>query len=339
MPKSLPTSPSRPQPFIWLALIFAAFLLLRGVAVQLTDWLWFREVGFERVFLLEIVAQWSLGLLVGAMAFAVLYANARVAFRGIERVREDVRVLAQGGLEMRERFFVRLAEMLALPVSLGGAALIAFGAAAEWRTLVQYVYRTPFGEVDPIFGRDIAYYVFTLPTLQLSLNLVTAALALALIALVVPIYVARGDIRLQETGLRVDPGVSLHTGVLVALLLFVHAIRIAFVQAPALLFGTHGPLQGASLTDIQIVLPSLYLLAVLLAGGSVAVLWRASRGSVVRIAGGVILGYFVLAIVLTGLIPSAYQRLVVQANELAREAPQIAHHIAATRKAWGLDKV
>jgi len=339
MPKSLPKSPSRPQPLLWIALALAAFLLLRGVAVRLTDWLWFREVGFERVFLLKIAAQWSMGALAGLVGFGVLYGNARVALRGIELVREDVRVLAQGGLEMRERFFVRLAEMLALPVALGGAALIALGAAGEWRTLVQFFFRTPFGDVDPIFGRDIAYYVFTLPTLALSLNLLTAVLALTLVLLVVPIYAARGDIRLQPSGLRVDPGVSLHTAVLVALLLLVQAARIAFVQAPSLLFGTHGPLQGASLTDISIVLPSLYVMSALLAIGCGAVLWGARRGIVVRTAGGVIVGYIVLSVVFTGVIPGIYQRLVVQPNELAREAPQIANHIAATRKAWGLEKV
>ena len=339
MPKSLPKLPSRPNPLVWIGLLLAAFLLVRGVAVRITDWLWFREVGFERVFLLKLAAEWSMGALAGLVGFAVLYGNARVALRGIELVREDVRVLAQGGLEMRERFFVRLAEMLALPASLGGAALIALSAGGQWRTLVQFFYRTPFGEVDPIFGRDIAYYVFTLPTLELSLNLVTAVLALALVLLVVPIYAARGDIRLESTGLRVDPGVSLHTAVLVAALLFVQAIRVAFVQAPSLLFGTHGPLQGASLTDVTIVLPSLYMLSALLAIGCGVVLWGARRGVVVRTAGGVILGYIVLSVVFTGVIPSIYQRLVVQPNELAREAPQIAHHIAATRKAWGLDKV
>src|SRR2546430_2312885 len=37
--------------------------------------------------------------------------------------------------------------------------------------------------------------------------------------------------------------------------------------------------------------------------------------------------------------PAAYQRLVVQPDELVREAPQIAHHIEATRRAWRLDSV
>jgi uncharacterized protein len=339
MPKSLPQRTSRPQPFLWLAGAFLLFLFAGAIASRITDWWWFREVGFERVFLLQIGAQWTLGLLAGVGGFALLYGNARIALRGIELVRESVRVLAEGGIETRDRLMVRLAELLALPVSLGGALLIALSAGAQWRTLVQFAYRTPFGEVDPIFGRDIAYYVFTLPTLELGLDLITVILVFSLVLIVVPIYLARGDIGLRGAKLRVDPGVSLHTATLVALLLLVHAARIAFVRAPSLLFGTHGPLQGASLTDVSIVLPSLYVMATLLAAGCIAVLWGARRGLVVRTAGGVIGGYVLLSIVFTGLIPTLYQRLVVQPNELAKEAPQIAHHIAATRKAWGLDAV
>lgn len=339
MPKSLPNRPARPRLLLWVAAAFILFLFAGAIASRITDWWWFREVGFERVFLLQIGAQWTLGLLAGVGGFALLYGNARIALRGIEMVRESVRVLAEGGIETRDRLMVRLAELLALPVSLGGALLIALSAGAQWRTLVQFYYRTPFGEVDPIFGRDIAYYVFTLPTLQLGLDLVTVILVFSLVLIVVPIYLARGDIGLQGAKLRVDPGVSLHTATLVSLLLLVHAARIAFVRAPSLLFGTHGPLQGASLTDVSIVLPSLYVMAALLAAGCIAVLWGARRGLVVRTAGGVIGGYVLLSIVFTGLIPTLYQRLVVQPNELAKEAPQIAHHIAATRKAWGLDGV
>jgi uncharacterized membrane protein (UPF0182 family) len=40
-----------------------------------------------------------------------------------------------------------------------------------------------------------------------------------------------------------------------------------------------------------------------------------------------------------GIVPAAYQKLVVSANELTRETPYIRRHIEATRKAWGLDKV
>ena len=339
MPKSLPRRDPRPRLLLILAAVLLVVLVTRTAAARLTDWLWFREVGFERVFLLQLVAQWTLGLLAGVGGFAILYGNARIALRGIEMVRESVQVLAEGGVAMRERFLTRLAELLALPVAGFGALILALAAAAKWRTLVQFYYRTPFGDVDPIFGRDVAYYVFTLPTLELTLGMASTALLFTLVLLVVPIYVARGDIYLRGWRVQAQPSVSLHTAVLLALLLLVHSARLIFVSAPSLLFGTHGPLQGATLTDVSIVLPALRALGALLAVGSLVVLWYARQGRIVRSAAGVIGSYLVLSIIFTGLIPTAYQRLVVQPNELAREAPQIAHHIAATRKAWGLDKV
>ena len=339
MTKSLPRRDPRPRLLLILAAVLLVVLVTRTAAARLTDWLWFREVGFERVFLLQLVAQWTLGLLAGVGGFAILYGNARIALRGIEMVRESVQVLAEGGIAMRERFLTRLAELLALPVAGFGALILALAAAAQWRTLVQFYYRTPFGDVDPIFGRDVAYYVFTLPTLELTLGMASTALLFTLVLLVVPIYVARGDIYLRGWRVQAQPSVSLHTAVLLALLLLVHSARLIFVSAPSLLFGTHGPLQGATLTDVSIVLPALRALGALLAVGSLVVLWYARQGRIVRSAAGVIGSYLVLSIIFTGLIPTAYQRLVVQPNELAREAPQIAHHIAATRKAWGLDKV
>ena len=339
MTKSLPPHPQGRRPLILVIAALLLMLLVSTIALRLTDWYWFREVGFERVFLLQIIAQWTLGLIAGVGGFAILYANARIALRGMETVPESVRVLAEGGIEMRERFFLRLAGMLALPVSLFGAFVLAMSAAGQWRTLLQFYYRTPFGVADPIFGRDVAYYVFTLPTIQLGLDMASGVFLLALVALVVPIYAARGDIYLRLMRVHAAPKVNLHVAVLIALLLLVQAVRLVFVSAPSLLFGTHAPLQGATLTDVTIVLPSLRALAGLLAIGALVILWNARKGRLVRSAGVIVGGYLLLSLIFVGVIPSTYQRLVVQPNELARETPQIAHHIEATRKAWGLDRV
>ncbi len=340
MHTSLPRqNPPQTRLLIVVAALFALVLLARGIAVRLTDWLWFIEIGYERVFILQIVAQWGLGMLAGLGGFALLYGNARIALRGIELEPEPVRVLAEGGIEMRGRLLARLAQLLALPVSAVVALGLAGATGARWTTLVQFFYRTPFGEVDPIFGRDIAYYVFTLPTLEFGLDTLTAMLVVSLLVLVLPIYLARGDIYLRGNQLRVDPRVDLHAGVLLALLLLVQSARTLLVVSPGLLFGTHAPLQGASLADISIRLPALQVMATLLAIGAFVVLWGARRGKLVRSAAGIVGGYILLALIFNGLVPAAYQRLIVQPNELAKEAPQIAHHIAATRKAWGLDRV
>ena len=72
-----------PALIIMLAAIVVLLALLPAVTNRLADWLWFREIGYERVFFTKIIAQWGLGLLAGAVTFAFLYINARIALRGI----------------------------------------------------------------------------------------------------------------------------------------------------------------------------------------------------------------------------------------------------------------
>src|SRR5687767_15896640 len=64
-------------------LLFVLVVVVPSLTSRLVDWLWFREIGFERVFLTKIAAQWLIGLLSGAIAIAVLYGNSRSAPRGL----------------------------------------------------------------------------------------------------------------------------------------------------------------------------------------------------------------------------------------------------------------
>ena len=334
-----PALTSRSRLAIWLLAALVALLLIAPAAARrLADWLWYREIGFERVFLLKIVAQWSLGIATGVAGAALLYLNARSALSRMER--DPLRALAQATVQQRVRSqqVSRLVAALVLPTCTLLAVLVALTAAAEWKTLVQFVYRTPFGVVDPVFGRDVGYYVFTLPLIELVLDL---ALLLIVLGLLVAggIFVAGGE--LGRRGWRVIAGSSaqMNLGVLLLLLLVVIALRTMLVGVPALMYGQHGPLHGASYTDLHVRLPALYIvgLGALVAGAFV--IRGAWRGTLARSAGFALGGLLILAVLLLRLVPAGFQRLVVQPNELARETPQIRHHIAATRTAWGIDGV
>ena len=74
-----------------LVALFVFFLLVPTIAMRLTDWLWYREIGFERVFLTKIIGQWTLGLAIGALIFAFLYGNAKYALRATDAVHEPIR--------------------------------------------------------------------------------------------------------------------------------------------------------------------------------------------------------------------------------------------------------
>ena len=320
------------------------FVLVPLVATRLTDWLWFRDIGFERVFLTKIVAQWVYGLIAGIGSFALLYGNARLALRGVPTKNlhiRDANAWAQSGPKViAERF----AAWAALPASLLLAFMIGAGGSGYWGQLARFYYRTPFGVTDPVFKRDISYYVFTVPMIE---NALAFTSVIAFIALVMAgvIYLARTEIGLTP-GQRgeawrayVTPMAQMHLASIAAVLMLVGALRYLFVDVPSLLIARHPVLFGATYTDLNIRLPLMRVLALLLVVGAGALIWYASKGRLLRGLLVAVGGYVLAAILLGGVVPTSYQRLVVQPNELARETPQITHHLAATRAAWGVQDV
>jgi uncharacterized membrane protein (UPF0182 family) len=319
--------------------LLVGVLVLPALAERLTDWFWYREIGFERVFVLRIVAWWVLLLVAGVVSFAILYVNARVALRGIERSKESVLVLAEGGVQTRERLLTTIAQRAALPASILLSGLIALGAAGRWRALLEFWYRTPFGEVDPVFGRDIAYYVFALPAVQMGIDTIWGLLFLALVGVAIPAYLARGDLQWRFGRLIIEAPAQMHLALLGALWLVISAARIWWVGIPSLLFGVHGPLTGASFVDLHVRMPGMKVLAFVLLAAAIYLVIASRRGNFVRTVVIVAVGNVAFTALVTGALPAIVQRLSVQPNELARETPQIVHHIAATRRAWGLDSV
>ena len=324
-----------------IAIVLVLLAFLPFLAGRLADWLWYREIGFERVFLTKVVAQWVLGVPTALLAFAVLYANARVAMSGDPGPARPPVTRMRTGADMREAAQALLArgmEWLALPATAVLSVVFGLAAASQWRTLLQAVYGTPFGVADPVFGRDVGYYVFTLPAIELVTGLLFGLVLLALVAVVLPIHVFRGEIQGSPRGVSIGPRAQTHLAVLAGLLLLLTAARIHFVRIPGLLFGNHLPLTGANYVDLHTRLPALHVLSVVAFAGALLILWGGARGRLVPMAARVVVGYVVVWVLAT-LIPATYQRLVVQPNELARETPQILNHIRATRQAWGLEGI
>ncbi len=162
----------------WRVLIALAILILvlaPALASRVADWLWYRDIGFERVFLTKIIAQWALGLAAGLGGFALLYTNARLALRGVARKNLHIRDAQDWAASGPKVLVERLATWLALPATLLISVALALSSGGTWRELAQFFYRTPFGVADPVFGRDVSYYVFTMPMVQNVLTFANAS--------------------------------------------------------------------------------------------------------------------------------------------------------------------
>lgn len=265
-----------------------------------------------------------------AAAFAVLYASVAAARPMLARA--YLRPERPGPLAGRSWQWVRRWSTL---TAAGLAAVPAVAAADRWMDAALYLHRSSFGVQDPIFGQDVAFYVFSLPLARLVLSTLSTAVLLAG-ALTLLIYGVAGllDWRRRGEGLRGRP--RAHLLLLLAALALVWAAQ-SWLARYDLLFSSRGVAFGATYADVRVRLPARTATAVLAAAAAALTAW-AARGGRTRYAAGAAAAALVVAVG-GGLVAEAVQRLVVRPNELAREEPYLRYHIAMTRRAFGLDRV
>ncbi|HEY1953765.1 MAG TPA: UPF0182 family protein [Gemmatimonadaceae bacterium] len=335
-PGRLPPLPRSFRRFVigLVAAFFGAFIVIPWLASFVTDWLWFDQVGYQTVFLRSLV--WRAGLFVvgGALAFGYFYGNVRIA-RGGGTGFPVLYVNRGDGVTVDlSRTFTKLFFPAALLLSF----LTAVSLSAWWLTVLRGFNGVEVGTRDPLFGRDLSFYLFRLPLLSGVLGTLITLTVLSTIA-AAAMYWLRNDVVLPPRRASAKPRASRHLGALLALMFVLIAIRLWIVGGSSLLYSTTGPLLGASYTDIHVALPGVYVSVVAALISAAWVIYGIIRDRLVWSAVLAIAFYAVVSVLARGVVPGLYQKLVVSPNELNRETPYLRVHIDATRKAWGLDKV
>jgi hypothetical protein len=321
---------------VGIAAVLALLLATPSLLGILTDWWWFKEVGFQVVFTQQLTTEGWLFLAVGAVTAAFLYGNLRLAQRGV--VPNPV-IVQVGGPAAPQLDLTRTLRRLSAPFTIVAALLAGLASIPLWQTVLQAANGTPFGTVDPVFSRDIGFYVFTLPALSAALGFLSGITVVTLIGLVF-VYFLRTDIVFRPPRhLRIERSAGLHLGALLGLLFLITAVRLWVVDSANLLYSTTGPLVGASYTDLNATLPAIRLSAIVAVLAAAGMLVGAVRDRLPRYTIFAVGGYIAVAILGRGLYPAVMQKFVVAPTELTRETPYLTSHIAATRKAWGLDSV
>jgi uncharacterized membrane protein (UPF0182 family) len=318
------------------ALIFASlaviFFVLPSSTTFLVDWLWFGEVGYRTVFLTSLTSKSVVGALAFLVAFIWLAAHLRHALNKASAAPASFTTREGFTIVLPTRDQLRPLAMLAAGVA---AALIGVFAASEWMTVLTWWHQASFPTADPILGRNVGFYVFTLPFLDLLRGLALALIVLAA-AGAAGIYVFTGELALTPFGLRMAPGVRRHGAVLAAVMFLVLALG-AWLDQPRQLLTTSGIIQGASYTDVHARIPAAFaLMAAALAGFVLSVVYATGRWPMALVAGAAL---YAIVLIGGGVYASALQRFVVAPNEQVRETPYIEHNIAATRQAFALDRV
>jgi uncharacterized membrane protein (UPF0182 family) len=318
-----------------LLVLGLVLLALVGEVVPLyTDWLWFQEVGYTQVFLTTLGFRGALFTAVALGVLIFLYINLTFAAR---TARPDVLWELEDQLGLPGRVVIEPLLRRFLPLVM---ALIAFSsglrATAHWETLLGYLNAVDFNVADPLFGRDLRFFVFTLPFTRRVLSWATT-LVVGTIVLTLAVYVLQRSLVLTARGPRLAAGARAHLLVLGALMLALAAVGF-WLDRYDLVYSPRGVVFGASYTDIHATLPALSVLTVLAAAAAATCLVQLGRPGLRLVGGG--LGLLIVAwIIGLGIYPAFLQRFRVAPNELAAERPYIEHNIRMTRLAYGLDRI
>ncbi|GBC98095.1 hypothetical protein HRbin17_00591 [bacterium HR17] len=336
----------------WLVglVVFAVVLLCaRQLAWLVTEWAWFREVGYPQVFWTRFWARVAVGLVVGLVFAAGIGINLLLVQRWASRRRWRTYPVGWVGLLLNWLETGFRNALLLIAAAFGVVTGVA--AARHWELVLQFWYgfRTPAGVADPIFGKDISFYLFALPFWRFLYDYLFAALIVALLATAILYgFYAFADTALAgryPTTLQgqvrtvlayMTPLVRAHLLTLLALVLFALAghFRLSMFE----LLYRRGPgevVWGIGYTDAHVRLPVLWVLMGVFLVGGVLVLWsvrarapvRAGIGLAIAFAGAWLVGTF---------LPTLFQHYVVKPNELAMEKTYLTYNIRMTRVAYGI---
>src|SRR5258706_1977438 len=323
-----------------LVLILLVPLIFGPLVGFLTDLFWFRSLGLEDVYLRRYTAGfWAFMAFLGIF-FVLALPNLYLALRPqVPRVVVDVERPRSSALAGT----LRLMWLLLIPAIFFGLA-----GSAQWDPLLRWLNAVPFGVTDPVFGRDIGFYFFTLPVLDFVRGWAIAAV-LAIAAGVILIYVLRGVIGIaSDTFTRADLSVAgrtalalarparAHLSVLGGLFLLLIAGGYVLDQYE-LLFRQDSVLTGAAYTSINARLPALTILAVLVGIAALACFANAFLRTL-WVLGGAIVLWFAASILISGVYPGLVENFVVKPDQLNKERPYLERNIAATPAAYRLHK-
>ena len=327
-----------PRNWIVIFSVAAVFILLasaRECISFVVDWQFFREIGYEAVFTKTLIAKLLTGLAFGVTAFLTIFVNLIIAGK---------RTFSHNGLnslwgnlpQFSHIDFGRVMGSISFLAALA-AFVLAFPIGTRyWEQALLFLNSVPAGLTDPLFGKDISFFLFQYPFID-AMNTTVRGMIVIAALLTTVIYVLRGGVALMGRSFSVDAFVKRHLGVLVSLFLLSLAASF-FLDRYSLLNTEHGVLYGASYTDVHARLVMLWVMIVLTVVTALAVSALATHRSVAvpLIAILVLVCVYVLGL---KVYPSIFQSVKVSPNESVLEQPYLTHHIQFTRFGYGLENI
>ncbi|MBM4272127.1 MAG: UPF0182 family protein [Deltaproteobacteria bacterium] len=321
--------------FFFFVIVFGLLIIFfKGIRL-ITDWFWFREVGYENVFYITILAKLKIAALFGLVFFILLYSNLFLSIRFSSRVvifaDEDIIQIPSWKVSDKT---------LQIVIFIGSFLLAAFAgwnSSAEWENFLLLLQGVPFGIPDPLFHKDIGFYVFQFPFLRYLYGWLMFIIILTAVA-TGGVYIVRRSLKFTPPHTwQVAPLARMHMAILLSLLFFVGTFGL-WLDLNGLLFIKRGVVFGPGYTEVTTQLWVLQVMMVVSVLCGLAVISYAFRPDW-RIPAVAISVFFLILFIGRGIYPALVQKYKVIPNEIVLEMPYLERNIHYTRMAYRIHDV
>ncbi|HRW12487.1 MAG TPA: UPF0182 family protein [Syntrophomonas sp.] len=328
--------------------LFILFLLIAAFSIfssYYVDWLWFSSLHYENVFTVTLLSKILLYVGVFVIAFLFVWLNLQLTrkFRNKDEVTrpqidpDNEVIFLHPESSPWQRFLEgQTSRWTFLVIGLVVAYMVSASTTDQWIVVQQFLHRTTFGNVDPVFSKDIGFYFFHLTFYQFVYRTLMLMLVMSTIVVAI-LYVIGSTSELFALDWKKFTTAKSHV---VILLSAIFALKAWGYQLSAynVLFSNQGVVFGATYTDIHarlIMYKVLMIIALLVALVILVNLFIKKMNWIIYS----ITAWFVAAVLLGGIYPGLTQKFIVQPDEFNKEKPYLERAIAFTRAAYELDTV
>lgn len=226
-----------------------------------------------------------------------------------------------------------------LPLTLALAIFVALPLFYQWERALLYFFAPSTGSDDPVYGRDISYYLFSLPIYLLLLRELLIAFLIVLLGLILLYWLESRTLSDSDRQLRW--GAKIHLNIVMFLVFLIGAWYFILERHQLLYTDSHMPLfYGPGYVEMHVTLPFIWLCLVLLLAVAITFIYLTNtKKGLIRFIAVSVLFFLALGARYSPLTPDLVQRYFVKPNEMTLEAPYIANNILSTLMAYNLQDV
>lgn len=322
-----------------LGLLVIIALLSSSINI-IVDCQWFKELGYLSVYFTKILAVLKLTVPVFLVAFLGITLYYKSLIPNIRKLGKVVEID-----KVKEKKHFKIFLFINFVVSMIFSIIFS---SEYWYKILEYTSSTKFNLNDPIFNKDISFFVFKLPLIQSLYNSSMSLMVLLVVGTFVIYMILTAKDRVFNKPMQVDgrnirnltSGITSFAGKQLAVIAAFIMLLISLgymINGWNLAYSPRGIVFGASYTDVTVSLKFFKVITIVALVGAFVVFFSIMAKKVKPI----IISVVIIVILMVGenLAAGVVQKFIVQSNEKSLEKPYIEHNINYTKKAFNIDEI